>query len=116
MCPRNGADSPRNRGGKSGVAPGYSEGWRLSRPCSGVTTQRRTTTRPSAWEDEASTEPLFRRMQEVVSPAGHGDVGMPMDMSGLEGDGSLRYGGSLNPWWRPASTVGKVFLFLATVI
>ena len=82
--------------------------------------------RPPVWEDEAPAEPRLRRMQQGVPPKGRSLPGMPLDMTDPEDDdpprfGGERFGGSRqdrprNPWWRPASTAGRVLLLLAMLI
>jgi len=67
-------------------ASGYSEVWRFSRPCSGVTIQNSNTTRPAVWEDEAPAEPRFRRVQQGMPPSGRALPGMPLEMNDPDGD------------------------------
>ena len=83
--------------------------------------KQNTTTRPFAWEDEAPVEPRFRRVQQGVPPTGRALPGMPLEMTDPDdGDsarlGGARFGDPRNPWWRPASTVGRVFLGLVALI
>ena len=105
---------------KSEIATGYIEGWRLSRPCSGVTNQK-DTNRPLLWEDEAPAVARVRRMQEGVPVAGQirrGSPGMPLEMQDAEGDDELRPGARSTPrgkWWRPSSKAGRIFLVLGAV-
>ncbi len=64
----------------------------------------------------------FRRVQRGAPPAGRTLPGMPLEMADPDGDnpsrpdwersGGGRSGAPPNPWWRPASTVGRVFLGL----
>ncbi len=85
------------------------------------------------WEDEAPAEPRFRRVQQGVPRPGRALPGMPLEMEDPDGDDESRPGGPRrdwqgggssgrgrgwprNPWWRPASTAGRVFLTLATLI
>jgi len=129
--PRNGKDSPRIARGTSLRTPGYSESWRLSRPCSGVTTQGSYKSRPLIWEDEAPADSRFRRVQQGVPPSGRALPGMPLEMSDPDGGDPSRpdwgrtspgrfgsQGGDLprGPWWRPASTIGRVFLTLCALL
>ena len=104
---------------KSPPPAGYSEGWRLSRPCSVVATQSNTKARSRIWEDEAQEEPHFRRVQQGVPPAGRPLPGMPMEMPDPDGDDSPRPDWARaprNPWWRPQSTWGRMSLGLAVLI
>jgi len=60
-------------------------------------------------------------MQQGVLPNGRALPGMPLEMTDPDADdsprpGGARFGGSHNPWWRPASTAGRVFLGLAALI
>jgi len=85
------------------------------------------------WEDEALAEPRLRRVQQAVPQTGRTLPGMPLEMEDPDGDDELRpdglrrnwQGGGASrrgrdwpgrPWWRPASTVGRVFLALAALI
>jgi len=84
-----------------------------------VTIQSSTKTRPQFWEDEAQEEPRFRRVQPGVPPTGRTLPGMPLEMD-PDGDdfdpaGRPRSAGPRTPWWRPASTTGRVFLGLAAL-
>jgi cell division protein FtsQ len=77
--------------------------------------------RPFAWEDEAPLEPRFRRVQQGVLPTGRTLPGMPLEMTDPDGDdsphqGGARLGGPSNPWWRPTSTAGRVFLGMFALI
>ncbi len=102
--------------------------------------QSNDTTRPLVWEDEAPAEPRFRRVQQGAPPGGRTLPGMPLDMSDDRDASSYagggRFGGqrlegqrldgprqdwssrdqARGPWWRPASTAGRVFLGLGTFI
>jgi len=89
-----------------------------------VTTQGRNQSRPLIWEDEAPAESRFRRVRQDVLPNGRvrpGGPGMPLEMVDPDGDddprlGGGRFDGPSGPWWRPASTVGRVFLGLGILI
>jgi len=53
--------------------------------------------------------------------AGRRGPGMPLEFDDPDGDGVLRptadrFGTSKRPWWRPASTVGRVFLATAALL
>ncbi|MGO9797140.1 MAG: FtsQ-type POTRA domain-containing protein [Terracidiphilus sp.] len=57
--------------------------------------------------------------------AGRRGPGMPLEFDDLDGDGNLRpatdrfgdrFGKSKRPWWRPASTVGRVLLATAALL
>jgi cell division protein FtsQ len=91
-----------------------------------VTIESISRNRPPAWEDEAAVEPRLRRVQQGVPPSGRALPGMPLEMTDPEDDddprpGGRRFGSSRqekprSPWYRPASTVGRVFLALVAVI
>lgn len=62
-------------------------------------------------------EPRFRRVRQGVPPNGRvrlGGPGMPLEMADPDGDddppGRTRFRGQRRPWWRPASTAGRVLL------
>ena len=65
-------------------------------------------------------------MQQGVPPKGRALPGMPIEMTDPEDEdpprlGAGRFGGQRfdhprNPWWRPASTVGRVFLGLTVIL
>jgi cell division protein FtsQ len=83
--------------------------------------QSGNTTRPLIWEEEAIEEPRFRRVQQGVPPSGRTLPGMPLEMVDPDGDDSYSSGGARftkprNPWWRPASTAGRVFLGLGALL
>jgi cell division protein FtsQ len=85
-------------------------------------------TRSFAWNDEAAVEPRFRRVQQGALPNGsirRGGPGMPLEMPDPDGDDLVRPGAPLGAprldaprgrWWRPASTLGRVFLGLCALI
>jgi cell division protein FtsQ len=84
-------------------------------PCSGVAIKSSNRNRSLVWEDEVPVEPRFRRVQQSVPLSGRGLPGMPLEMEDPEGDDSPAYRKRLfdeppRPWWRPASTWGRVFL------
>jgi len=86
-----------------------------------VTIEYSTRNRPPAWENEAPTEPRLRRVQQGVPPAGRALPGMPLEMADPEDDDAPRSGGQRfkrprNPWYRPVSTLGRVFLTLIALI
>ncbi len=128
---------PRNASGSpvlaaEGLQPsvGHNESWRLSRPCSGVANQGNTTNRPLLWDGDPPAAIRSRRTREDASQPGQfrsvitgrrALPGMPLEFDDPDGDGVLRptadrFGGPKKPWWRPASTVGRVFLTLGAVI
>jgi len=92
--------------------------------------QGSTKTRPSLWEEEVPPENRFRRVQQEVSLEGgfrpatagrRGGPGMPLEMPDPDGDDPLRpswqrYERPRNPWWRPASKAGRVFLAICSLI
>jgi len=91
-----------------------------SRPCSSVANQGRTQSRPLIFEDEPPGESRYRRAQPGASPNGRvrlGGPGMPLEMEDLDDDDSSRSGAKRfvapsGPWWRPATTAGRVFMGL----
>ena len=122
---RNDLDTPLPNAEKGYQAAGYSEIWRLSRPCSGVINQGRNQSRPLIWEDEAPGESRFRRVQTGVPPNGRALPGMPLEMVDPDDEDSSSLGGRRGrdrfsapsgPWWRPASTVGRVALGLGVLV
>lgn len=83
--------------------------------------QKDNSNRPFDWEDEAPTEQQFRRIREGVPPSGRNLPGMPLEMADPDGEDNYRSGGrrfrpEQNPWWRPESTVGRVFLGAGVLI
>jgi cell division protein FtsQ len=65
------------------------------------------------WEDEASPEDRFRRVQQVTPRTGRTLPGMPLEMDDPDDDASRprrRYEEPKGRWWRPASTMGRIFL------
>jgi cell division protein FtsQ len=89
-----------------------------------VTNQGNTTNRPLLWEDDPPPE-LRRRRTRDDAPA-DGRVrrpapGMPLEFDDPDGDGVLRpaaerFAAPKSPWWRPASTAGRVFLASAALL
>jgi cell division protein FtsQ len=80
------------------------------------------------WEDEPPAQSRVRRMQTAAADAPlpgrvrRGGPGMPLEMEDPEIDddapgGVRRFSASTpsSPWWKPASTVGRVFLLLCAV-
>jgi len=77
------------------------------------------------WEDEAPVEPRPRRVQQSVTPPGRALPASPLNQLDADDDesafaGGPRFGGQRfdrprNPWWRPASTAGRVFILLAAL-
>jgi len=71
-------------------------------------------------------EPRFRRARQGVLPDGRALPGMPLEMPDPDGDDSAGLGGvcpgrqhSEEPrgrWWRPASTLGRVFFGFCALI
>ena len=70
------------------------------------------------WDDDPPAELRRRRTREEVPLQGRvrrGGPGMPLEFDDPDGDGVLRpaanrFGKPKAPWWRPASTVSRVFL------
>jgi cell division protein FtsQ len=90
-----------------------------------VTTQRSSKNRPIDWEDEAPADPPLRRVQQaarpIASPVGRNLPGMPLTMPDPDDDdefarrGRQRFDEPGNPWWRPASKWGRIFLGVAAL-
>ena len=81
------------------------------------------TNRPLIWEDETPEEPRLRRAEQAVPRAGRVLPGMPLEFNDPDADDDQRprkrfspYDEPGSPWWRPASTVGRVFLGLAALV
>jgi cell division protein FtsQ len=79
------------------------------------------------WEDEPPAQSRVRRMQSADGPlpgrVRRGGPGMPVEMEDLDPDegasggvGRFAQAGSGNPWWRPASTTGRVFLLVCALV
>jgi cell division protein FtsQ len=96
-----------------------------------VNNQGRNQSRPLIFEDETPGESRFRRVQETAPPNGRvrrAAPGMPVEMSDPEDEDLPRSSGARfgsredrfaepsGPWWRPTSTVGRVFLGLGILI
>ncbi len=93
-----------------------------------MTNQGNTTNRPLLWDDDPPAELRRRRTREDVPPQGRvrrTGPGMPLEFDDPDGDGVLRpapgrfgdrFGAPRAPWWRPASTVGRVFLLAAALL
>ena len=89
--------------------------------------QSRNQSRPLIFEDEAPGESRFRRVQTGVPPNGRvrrGGPGMPLEMVDPDDEDSSslsgrvereRFSAPSGPWWRPASTVGRVVLGLGVL-
>lgn len=89
-----------------------------------MTIDRETKNRPQQWEDEASGEPRFRRVQQSVPPGGRILPGMPIEMDDADDDdppakggarsderfGGRRYGNPRGRWYRPTGTLGRILL------
>jgi cell division protein FtsQ len=80
------------------------------------------------WDDDPPAELRRRRTREDVPLQGRvrrSGPGMPLEFDDPDGDGVLRpapdrfgdrFGKPKAPWWRPASTVGRVFLSAAALL
>jgi cell division protein FtsQ len=75
----------------------------------GVATHGSNRTRSFVWEDDAPAESRFRRVLQATPSASRG---LPFEVDDLDGDEPRKRRSSppRNPWWRPASTVGRAFL------
>lgn len=67
------------------------------------------------WEDEATEESRFRRVQQVSPRTGRNLPGMPVDIADPDDEEELprrrrRFDTPSNPWYRPAGKVGRVLL------
>ncbi len=84
-----------------------------------MTTQRSPKNGSLVWEDDASAESRFRRVQQVTPNSRRNLPGMPLEMQDPDDDelprSRRRFDGPPAPWWRPASTVGRVFLGLGAL-
>lgn len=74
------------------------------------------------WEEEAPAEPRFRRAQPAVPVTGRSLPGMPVSMDDEDDDGPRarskprKFGEEpTRPWWRPASTFGRLLLTTGVV-
>jgi len=77
--------------------------------------------RPILWEEDAPAETRFRRVQPGMPRTGRKLPGMPLDVQDPDEDDGPRFGGPRDdrhrsPWWRPASTTGRVFLGLCAFL
>ena len=84
--------------------------------------------RPLLWDDDPPAEVRTRRVWDdkplpgrVRAATGRRGPGMPPEFDDPDGDGVLRpaanrFGKPKAPWWRPASTAGRVFLAIAAVL
>jgi cell division protein FtsQ len=73
------------------------------------------------WDDDPPAELRRRRTLEVDGRVRRAGPGMPLEFDDPDGDGVLRpapdrFGAPRPPWWRPASTVGRVFLTAAALV
>ena len=126
-------DTPIHLTENSQLSAGYSEIWRLSRLRSNVANhlanQGNTTNRPTLWEDDPPVEIRARRSRDDSPLAGQfrpgatgrRGPGMPLEFDDPDGDGVLhpksdRFGASKRPWWRPASTAGRVVLLAGALL
>ena len=82
--------------------------------------QRENKTR-HVWEGDLPAEPRFRRAQPGVPLTGRGLPGMPVEMDDGEDSGPGRSkprrfnDEPVRPWWRPASTFGRMLLATGVV-
>ena len=85
-----------------------------------MATQRSPKNGSLIWEDDASPEKRFRRVQQVSPPSGRFLPGMPLEMQDPDDDDSprrrRRFDTPSGPWWRPVSKAGRIFLGLCVLI
>ena len=85
-----------------------------------MTTQRSPKNGSLVWEDEASADSRFRRVQQVSRPSRRNLPGMPLEMPDPEDDDLPRskrtWEDPPTPWWRPTSTLGRVFLGFSALV
>ena len=81
-------------------------------------------TRSQAWEDEAPAEPIARRSRQSAPSTSRATESAALDKDASpaveERKGKSRLPGSRferqrNPWWRPATSAGRVLLLLAAL-
>lgn len=73
------------------------------------------------WDDDPPVELRRRRTRELDGRVPRVSPGMPLKFDDPDGDGVLRppasrFGAPRTPWWRPAGTVGRVFLTLFALL
>jgi cell division protein FtsQ len=73
------------------------------------------------WDEDPPAEVRRRRTLEVDGRVRRTAPGMPLEFDDPDGDGVLRptadrFGKPKTPWWRPAGTVGRVFLGVAALL
>jgi cell division protein FtsQ len=96
--------------------------------------KEKNTTRPLIWEDSPLAEPRFRGARQTVLPNGSVLPGVAPETEPAEDDelprpefkgrglkgqgvkGGSRRDWQNSPWWRPASTAGRVFLALGALV
>ncbi len=79
-------------------------------------------TRPLVWEDQATEESHFRRVQHGVPPTGRVLPGMPLEMPDPDAGDSSRFDSGRRDWgrsgnssWRPAGAWGRGLLALGVL-
>lgn len=78
-----------------------------------MATQRSPKNGSLVWEDEASPEVRFRRVQQVTPRNGRNLPGMPLEMTDLDEDAPRprrRFDEPRGRWWRPAGKLGRILL------
>lgn len=78
-----------------------------------MATQRSPKNGSLVWEDEASPEARFRRVQQVTPRNGRNLPGMPLEMADPDEDAPRlrrRFDEPRGRWWRPASKLGRILL------
>jgi cell division protein FtsQ len=72
------------------------------------------------WEEDAPSEPRFRRVQQSAPASGRSLPGMPLEVQDPDGEDPAgprkRYGALSNPWWRPAGTLGRALLACGALV
>jgi cell division protein FtsQ len=85
-----------------------------------VATQRSPKNGSLIWEEDASPDNRFRRVQHVSPPTGRVLPGMPLEMPDPDDEDSPRRRRRIEkpptPWWRPSSKLGRIFLGLCVAL
>lgn len=85
-----------------------------------MATQRSPKNGSLIWEDDASPDNRFRRVQHVSPPSGRVLPGMPLEMPDPDDEESprrrRRFEKPPSPWWRPSSKLGRIFLGVCVLL